>query len=198
MLATEAVYRALKEGFTGDGISREERLSLPPVPGVYRFLDRGGRTLYVGKARSIRTRVNGHFTGTPRGRKGEMLSRISRIEWEAAETPFHAAVHESELISGLSPEYNRAGKITLQDLWYLTGDMITVTKVEDRYGPFTGPGMIRDFAGLASILKTGEIKGTFVENLLEKASLATVKDTLENGAARWRKPGFCSTERKCS
>lgn len=179
VLATEAVYRALTEGYTGDGISREERLSLPLVPGVYRFLDRGGRTLYVGKARSIRNRVNGHFTGRPRGRKGEMLSRISRIEWEATETSFHAAVLESELISGLSPEYNRAGRITGQDLWYLTGDMTTVTRVENRYGPFTGHGMIREFAGLASILKTGEIKGTFVENLLEKAPVATVKDILE-------------------
>ncbi len=182
VLATEAIYMALMEGFTADALPREERLSLPSVPGVYRFLDAGGRTLYTGKASNLRNRVNGHFTGRARGRKGEMLSRISRIEWDEAETPFHAAVHESELISGLSPEYNRAGKITDHDLWYLTGDMTAVTRTESRYGPFTGCGIIAELAGLAFILKTGEIKGTFVENFLMKAPAATLGDAL----SAWR------------
>ena len=35
---------------------------LPESPGVYLFMDREGRALYVGKAKSIRKRVGSHFS----------------------------------------------------------------------------------------------------------------------------------------
>ena len=39
----------------------EQRKSLPDQPGVYIFRSARGRPLYVGKAKSIRKRVNSHF-----------------------------------------------------------------------------------------------------------------------------------------
>src|SRR5262249_55134722 len=45
---------------------------LPETPGVYRFLDAGGETIYIGKAKSLRSRVGSYFVPsarrTPKGR----------------------------------------------------------------------------------------------------------------------------------
>ncbi len=40
----------------------DQRRSLPDGPGVYLFRDRGGKVIYVGKAKSIRKRVASHFS----------------------------------------------------------------------------------------------------------------------------------------
>ena len=40
----------------------EQRKALPDQPGVYLFKDAKGKVVYVGKAKSIRKRVGGHFS----------------------------------------------------------------------------------------------------------------------------------------
>ena len=35
--------------------------TIPESPGVYRFRDPGGRVIYVGKAKSLRSRLNSYF-----------------------------------------------------------------------------------------------------------------------------------------
>ncbi|MFN2624838.1 MAG: GIY-YIG nuclease family protein, partial [Mycobacteriales bacterium] len=35
--------------------------SIPDAPGVYRFRDRDGRVIYVGKAKSLRSRLSSYF-----------------------------------------------------------------------------------------------------------------------------------------
>ena len=40
----------------------QQRRALPDGPGVYIFRNEKGKVLYVGKARSIRKRVAGHFS----------------------------------------------------------------------------------------------------------------------------------------
>jgi DNA polymerase III epsilon subunit-like protein/predicted GIY-YIG superfamily endonuclease len=87
---------------------RERRLGLPDRPGVYRLLRRDGGVLYVGKATSLKARVNGHF----RGRKGgardrlEMLTQAFDVEVEETETALEAALLESDRIKALSPPHN--------------------------------------------------------------------------------------------
>ncbi len=160
VLATEAIYQAISCGFRSDPVSREERLSIPEVPGVYMFLDRDGGVLYVGKAKNLRRRVNGHFTGRRGGRKAEMLCRVSRVECRETRSALHAAVLESSLISSLSPEYNLAGKIRDDDLWYLSRDMTALSRKRGTgsFGPFTSPGPLEWFSAL---LSSG--KGVFPE-----------------------------------
>ena len=49
--------------------------------GVYRMIDDGGKTLYVGKAKSLKKRLSSYFR--PRGRSVKteaMVARISAIE----------------------------------------------------------------------------------------------------------------------
>src|SRR5215204_5377063 len=63
----------------------EQRRTLPDGPGVYLFRDDAGKVIYVGKAKSIRKRVAGHFSnakgaGATRGAI-EMVSRIHQIEF---------------------------------------------------------------------------------------------------------------------
>ena len=45
-----------------DAVERAAAARLPDQPGVYLFKDERGRVIYVGKARSIRKRVAGHFS----------------------------------------------------------------------------------------------------------------------------------------
>ena len=62
----------------GDDLT-EQRRSLPDQPGVYMFRDEEGRVLYVGKARSIRKRVGGHFSG--KTRTPAMIDQVNSIEF---------------------------------------------------------------------------------------------------------------------
>ena len=93
-------------------IPREKRLGLPQSPGVYRYLDRTGRILYVGKATSLKSRVNSYFTGGCRGdhRKLEMLAQAVDVEVTPTMTPLHAGLTEYDEIRRLKPPYNIAFK----------------------------------------------------------------------------------------
>ena len=61
----------------------EQRRGLPDAPGVYLFMDAGGRALYVGKAKSIRKRVASHFSKSSVSGADEMLSRVDGIDFIA-------------------------------------------------------------------------------------------------------------------
>jgi DNA polymerase-3 subunit epsilon len=96
-------------------MDRIKRLELPDSPGVYRMLSQDGRVLYVGKATSLRARVNSYF----RGRKGrdrkklEMLAQVWDIKVTECPSSLEAALLENEEIKRLDPPYNvslRAGR----------------------------------------------------------------------------------------
>lgn len=90
-------------------LARWASRNLPPSPGVYIFRDTVGRPLYVGKSTSLQRRVRSHFTdsaGFVRRRDG-MLEQIDAIEWEPTGSELRALVREAELITALSPSYNR-------------------------------------------------------------------------------------------
>ncbi|MGH2952159.1 MAG: nucleotide excision repair endonuclease, partial [Solirubrobacterales bacterium] len=67
-----------------------QRKKLPDQPGVYLFKDERDAVLYVGKARSIRKRVAGHFAGKSARGGGEMVSRIASIDFLVTETEAEA------------------------------------------------------------------------------------------------------------
>jgi DNA polymerase-3 subunit epsilon len=83
---------------------------LPRRPGVYRFVDRRGTTLYVGKATNLRARVRSYFSGDTRRKIGPMLREAHAVEHEVAATALEAAVRELRLIRELQPRYNRQGR----------------------------------------------------------------------------------------
>ena len=77
----------------------EQRRALPDAPGVYIFRDAGRKVLYVGKARSIRKRVGGHFSKPGARGAGDMVSLIADIDFIATETEAEALLAEQEFIT---------------------------------------------------------------------------------------------------
>ncbi len=88
----------------------EQRRSLPDGPGVYLFRDEGGTVIYVGKAKSIRKRVAGHF-GNVKGATAtrgaiEMVSRIHQIEFLLVSSEAEALLTENTFIKEYKPRFN--------------------------------------------------------------------------------------------
>ena len=83
---------------------------LPRKPGVYLFRDRGGRTLYVGKASNLRTRVRSYFSTDDRRKIGQLLRETERIDHVVCPSPLEAAVLEVRLIHRFEPRFNRQSK----------------------------------------------------------------------------------------
>src|ERR1041385_4016028 len=81
---------------------KEQRRKLPDQPGVYLFRDSRGRVIYVGKAKSVRKRVNSHFTAgraNPFFRAGTELSdQVESIEYLVVASEAEALLTEQNFI----------------------------------------------------------------------------------------------------
>ncbi len=84
---------------------------LPKCPGTYRFVDKEGQILYVGKADRLRERVRSHFVGSAEStrRVRHALKLVERIDWDELCSPLEAVVKEQELILEHRPACNMYG-----------------------------------------------------------------------------------------
>jgi excinuclease ABC subunit C len=77
-------------------------------PGVYRFRDPHGRVIYVGKAKSLRSRLNSYFADisglAPRTR--QMVTTASSVEWTVVSTEVEALQLEYNWIKEFDPRFN--------------------------------------------------------------------------------------------
>jgi excinuclease ABC subunit C len=84
-------------------------------PGTYRMLAEGGRVLYVGKSRALRTRLLSYFRVKGRRQKSARILRHAfAIEWQYANDEFGALLAELRQIKLLRPPFNRA---MMNDEW---------------------------------------------------------------------------------
>jgi DNA polymerase III subunit epsilon len=83
---------------------------LPRCPGVYLFRDAGGRVLYVGKAKDLRTRVRSYFSGDGRVKIADLLRELAAIDHQPCATELEASVREVRLIQHYRPRYNRRSR----------------------------------------------------------------------------------------
>ncbi len=84
---------------------------LPGQPGVYYFLNKKGKVIYVGKAKNIKKRVSQHFMGSNSGRQRQNFMReIYAIHFELCGTELMAFILEAIEIKRIWPKYNYAQK----------------------------------------------------------------------------------------
>ncbi len=86
--------------------------TLPVEPGVYRLRDEHDGILYVGKAKSLRKRLNSYRVANPERlprRLLRLLHLARKIDWEICADEAAALDRERELLLTLKPRFNRAG-----------------------------------------------------------------------------------------
>ncbi|AIJ24216.1 excinuclease ABC subunit UvrC [Amycolatopsis methanolica] len=82
--------------------------SIPEEPGVYKFRDATKRVIYVGKAKSLRSRLNSYFADLsglhPRTR--QMVTTAASVEWTVVSTEVEALQLEYNWIKEFDPRFN--------------------------------------------------------------------------------------------
>ncbi|MGJ7441420.1 DEDD exonuclease domain-containing protein [Aquipuribacter sp. MA13-6] len=124
---------------TDDGRRSRRHLvaGLPSSPGVYRFVDAGGRVLYVGSSVDVRTRVRSYFTASEKRRRmTEMVTVARSVEHVACATAIEAHVREVRLIAEHRPAYNRRSTRPDRAVWVkLTDEPAPRLSVVSNPGP---------------------------------------------------------------
>ncbi len=80
---------------------------LPEQPGVYLYRNRGGDTIYVGKARALRDRVRSYLGARGTSAKTEaLLDEVTGLDVIVTDSVVEALALENNLIKERSPKYN--------------------------------------------------------------------------------------------
>jgi excinuclease ABC subunit C len=137
----------------GVAVIRAALRTTPATPGVYRMLDRKGDALYVGKARSLRSRVQNYtHPAALSNRLRRMVAETAAMEIVSTHTEAEALLLECNLIKRLMPRFN----VLLRDdksfpLIHLTADrdFPQLTKYRGAksqggsyFGPFASAGAV--------------------------------------------------------
>jgi excinuclease ABC subunit C len=92
----------------GPGTYRPAPGEIPESPGVYKFRDQRGRVIYVGKAKSLRQRLNSYFAdfASLHPRTQMMLTTAAAVEWTVVGTEVEALQLEYSWIKEFDPRFN--------------------------------------------------------------------------------------------
>jgi len=82
--------------------------SLPDRPGVYQYRNVRGEVIYIGKAKSLRSRVRSYFQPSAQHdpRIASMVAEVADLELIVVDTEMEALILESNLIKRERPRYN--------------------------------------------------------------------------------------------
>ncbi|MEV4756182.1 excinuclease ABC subunit UvrC [Micromonospora sp. NPDC049559] len=82
--------------------------TIPDAPGVYRFRDPTGRVIYVGKAKSLRSRLNSYFADpwSLHERTRQMVTTAASVDWIIVGTEVEALQQEYTWIKQYDPRFN--------------------------------------------------------------------------------------------
>ncbi len=127
---------------------------VPAKPGVYLFKNEKGEIIYIGKAKSLRSRVRSYFQSKKhqQAKTISMVRQITDLEWIVVRNEVEALLSEANMIKEYRPHYN----IDLKDdksfpFIRITSEpypqvFITRKIVRDGskyYGPYTDVGLLR-------------------------------------------------------
>jgi len=119
----------------------------PQGPGVYKFLDKTGVILYVGKAKDLRKRLQSYVRPSAKHavRTTKMLEDAVSVEWVETNSEVEALILEDNFIKQNQPKFNvllkdnktyQYFKITVQNDY---PEVITVRKIEKDGAKYIGP-----------------------------------------------------------
>jgi len=98
----ELELRGLERGFAPADLD-----AVPEAPGIYRFFDRGGCLLYVGKSKNLRRRLAAHLGPAEiQGPRAARLREIHRFECETSGSELEALIREAREIRERGPAWN--------------------------------------------------------------------------------------------
>jgi excinuclease ABC subunit C len=80
--------------------------NIPDEPGVYRFFDASDRVIYVGKARSLKNRLNSYFQKNVGEKTHRMIHAASRVDWTIVRSEVEALQLEFSWIKEENPQFN--------------------------------------------------------------------------------------------
>ncbi len=126
----------------------------PELPGVYRFIDDKGKTLYIGKAKNILKRLRGHISNQGDLRHRILLEKAITIHWTVTRTELEALILEAELIRTHKPPLNVDLRSSSRYPWLeiTTNEefpRLVITRSPDRsidiprFGPYPDAGNLR-------------------------------------------------------
>lgn len=121
--------------------------NLPDAPGVYYFLDKKGKIIYIGKAKSLKTRVSSYFQiGNITSYKlKELTKNIADIKWQETYNELSAILLEAREIKKHEPKYNFVGlrlksfpflRITTENPYPVVEVTYDIGQEGEYYGPF--------------------------------------------------------------
>jgi len=127
---------------------------LPGAPGVYMFKDATGEIVYIGKAKSLKKRVQSYFNRNNSSKTRILVSKIADLEYRLAPSEIQAQILELALIKEYRPHYNVSMKDDKSFPWVkITHEEFPVVCIVRRkkaiahdkslyFGPFTNAGLL--------------------------------------------------------
>ena len=87
-------------------IVKTKLAALPNKPGVYRYFDKNGTLIYVGKAKNLKRRVSSYFNKEQTGKTRVLVSKIADLEYSIVDSEAEALLLENTMIKQYKPRYN--------------------------------------------------------------------------------------------
>ena len=87
-------------------IVKQKLAALPSKPGVYRYFDKKGELIYVGKAKNLKRRVSSYFNKEQTGKTRVLVSKIADLEYSIVDSESEALLLENTMIKQYKPRYN--------------------------------------------------------------------------------------------
>ncbi len=123
---------------------REKILNLPELPGVYMYLDKTGKVIYVGKAKRLKRRVSSYFNRRHDSTRTNLLVRnIVDMRFIVVPTEEDALHLENAMIKEYQPRYNVLLKDDKSYPWIvITKELyprVFMTREKGLHGRYYGP-----------------------------------------------------------
>jgi len=136
---------------------------LPDKPGVYFFLNKKGKILYIGRATSLRKRVLNYFQKFIEPRLKEMLELATKIKHKETDTVLESIFLEANLIKRHWPKYNVKERDNRSFVY------VVIPKIDYPY-----PMLVRE-RELEKFLPSGKIFGPYQSSGLIRNALRIIR-----------------------